>query len=179
MYDNKKYLFIFAANIHFKIKMMKIIKLTILLAAVILSTDFASARENADKEKTNDETIDSVVVINKADFLKKIYNYEANRDSFIYEGTLPCIVDFYADWCGPCRMVSPIMKDLASEYKGKVIFYKINIDKNKELAMAFGATSIPMFLFIPAKGEPQSTKGALPREFFVKIIEEFLLKDGK
>ncbi|MDR0742787.1 MAG: thioredoxin [Tannerella sp.] len=118
---------------------------------------------------------DTVAVLNKAAFLEKIYNYEKHPKEWIYEGNLPCIIDFYADWCPPCKKVAPVLKELASEYEGRVIIYKINVDKEKELAKAFGISSIPTFLFIPAKGNPQSAVGVLPRESFVKVIEEFLL----
>jgi thioredoxin len=120
-------------------------------------------------------TTDTVVVLNKADFFEKIYNYEKNPKEWIYEGNLPCIIDFYADWCMPCKKVAPILIELAAEYKGQVIMYKINVDKERELATAFGISSIPTFFFIPAKGTPQSAKGILPRESFVEVIEKFLL----
>jgi thioredoxin len=117
-----------------------------------------------------------VVFLGKADFLNKIYDYKKNPDKWVYEGKLPCIIDFYADWCGPCRKVSPILKELADEYKGKVLVYKIDVDKEKELAAVFDVRSIPAYLFIPADGMPQTGVGSLPREYFVKVINEFLLK---
>ena len=87
----------------------------------------------------------------------------------------PCIVDFYADWCGPCKKISPILKELAGEYKNDIIIYKINVDNEKELAAAFGIQSIPTLLFIPAKGKPQLAQGALSKEQFVEQINGFLL----
>ena len=116
-----------------------------------------------------------VVVLNKADFLTKVYNYEKNQTEWVYEGTKPCIVDFYADWCGPCKKISPILKELAGEYKNDIIIYKINVDNEKELAAAFGIQSIPTLLFIPAKGKPQLAQGALSKEQFVEQINGFLL----
>lgn len=122
---------------------------------------------------------DTIVVLNKADFLAKIYNYEKHSEEWVYEGELPCIIDFYADWCGPCKMVTPILKALAAEYKGKLIVYKIDVDREKELARVFGVRSIPTYLFIPKKDNPQSAMGAMPRESFEKVIKEFLLKDSE
>ena len=118
---------------------------------------------------------ETVVVLNKADCLTKVYNYEKNQTEWVYEGTKPCIVDFYADWCGPCKKVSPILKELAGEYKNDIIIYKINVDNEKELAAAFGIQSIPTLLFIPAKGKPQLAQGALSKEQFVEQINGFLL----
>jgi thioredoxin len=132
----------------------------------------------AQTENKKETAPDRVVVLNKADFLKKVSDYEKNSNAWVYEGDLPCIIDFYADWCGPCKRVAPILKELADEYRGQVIFYKINVDKERDLARAFGISSIPTFLFIPGKGTPQSAVGALPRESFVKVIKEFLLKEN-
>jgi len=118
-----------------------------------------------------------VVILTKKDFLEKVFNYEKNQETFVFEGTLPCIVDFYADWCGPCRMVDPILKDLAKEYKGKINIYKVNIDREVELARLFRINGIPAYLFVPAKGKPQMRTGARPRETFIKEFNEILLKN--
>ncbi|MDR1676704.1 MAG: thioredoxin [Tannerella sp.] len=116
-----------------------------------------------------------VILINKADFLTKVYNYEKNSDQWTYEGKRPCIIDFYADWCGPCRRIAPIMKELASVYKGKIDFYKIDVDREKELATTFGITSIPLILFVPVDGKPQAAAGFLPKETIIEQIDRFLL----
>ena len=160
---------------------MKIFKLALLLVAILFSVNCTFApsdkeSKNKNETKSGDDLTGEVITLNKEDFLKKIFNYEKNTDKWVYEGNLPCIIDFYADWCPPCKMVEPILKELAKEYNGKIIFYKINTDKERELAMAFGIRSIPTYLFVPAKGDPQSTAGALPRESFEKVINEFLLK---
>jgi thioredoxin len=117
-----------------------------------------------------------VIVLNKADFLAMIYNYEKNTEEWVYEGDKPCIVDFYADWCGPCKRIAPIMKELASQYKDDVVFYKINVDNEQELASVFGVSSIPMILFVPVNGKPQAALGALPKATLVTQIENFLLE---
>ena len=136
-----------------------------------------SEDENITAEvKEIEKTFGEVVVLTKKDFLEKVFNYEVNRDSFIYEGNLPCIIDFYADWCGPCKKVEPILKELAKEYEDKIIIYKINTDRERELARTFGIQSIPTYFFIPAEGDPLSAMGAMPRESFVRVIDEILLK---
>lgn len=134
--------------------------------------------ENAPKAATETTTSAEGEVINmtKAEFLTKIFNYEKNPNKWVYEGNKPCIIDFYADRCGPCKAVAPILKELAAEYKGKIVIYKINVDKEKELATAFGIRSIPTMLFVPQTGDPMISQGALPKEELVKQIDNFLLK---
>ena len=149
-------------------------KYTFLLMAILLTAPCLFAHTDHINSANNEGEI---IILTKKDFLEKVYDYEKNRDRFVYEGNLPCIVDFYADWCGPCRMVDPILKDLAKEYKGKIIIYKVNIDNEKSLAKAFGIMSIPTYFFIPVNGEPQASQGAMPRESFLKVIKEILLND--
>ena len=96
-----------------------------------------------------------VTELTKADFLKKVANYEASPDKWVYEGDKPCIVDFYATWCGPCKMVAPILEELADEYAGKIDFYKVDTEKEEELAASFGIRSIPSLLFCPMGETPQ------------------------
>ena len=110
-------------------------------------------------------------------FKEKIFNYEENKD-WKFEGELPCIIDFYADWCGPCKMVSPILETLQKEYDGQINIYKIDTDKEAELSSVFGIRSIPSLLFIPRSGQPRMAMGAMPRESFVKIINEVLLNQS-
>lgn len=117
-----------------------------------------------------------VIHIGKTEFVEKIYDYEKNPDKWIYNGKKPAIVDFYADWCGPCRMLSPTLESLAHKYKDKIIIYKVNTDKERELAAAFGITSLPTLLFIPMDKMPQVAQGALPKEDLEKAINDFLLK---
>jgi len=112
--------------------------------------------------------------LTKETFLEKVFNYEQNKE-WKFEGDLPCLIDFYADWCGPCKMVAPIMDELSEEYKGKVNFYKINTENEQELAGAFGISSIPSLLFVPKEGQPQMAVGALPKDSMVKVIEDELL----
>jgi thioredoxin len=112
--------------------------------------------------------------LTKDTFLKKVFNYETNKE-WKFEGDLPCIVDFWAPWCGPCRMVGPVLDELSNEYKGKVNFYKINTDEEQELGSVFGIRSIPSLLFVPKEGQPKMAVGALPKESLKKVIEEELV----
>jgi thioredoxin 1 len=106
-------------------------------------------------------------------FKNKVFNYEASKD-WKYEGDKPCLIDFYADWCGPCKMVAPILEELATEYQGKLNIYKIDTEQEKALASVFGIQSIPSLLFVPISGQPQMAMGALPKETFKKAFKEVL-----
>jgi thioredoxin len=111
-------------------------------------------------------------------FRDKIFNYETDRD-WNYRGDLPAIVDFYADWCGPCKMVAPILDRLSRKYEGKIHVYKVDTEAEPELSGMFGIQSIPTILFIPMKGEPQAVMGALPEKEFERVIAELLLPEAK
>ena len=111
--------------------------------------------------------------LTKQTFFEKVFDYENNKD-WKFEGELPCIIDFYADWCQPCRVVAPILEELASEYEGKINIYKVNTESETELAAAFGIRSIPSLLFIPMEGQPQMAMGALPKETFKQAIADVL-----
>lgn len=131
---------------------------------------------SANVDSSNEAKAETKVIhLTKAEFLEKVYNYEKNPDAWKYEGDKPAIVDFYATWCGPCKMIAPILEELAKEYDGKIVIYKIDTDKEKELASAFGIRSIPTLLFIPKSGDPQVAQGAMPKEGLKKAIDEFLL----
>jgi len=113
--------------------------------------------------------------LTKETFLEKVFNYEKNKD-WSFEGKLPCIIDFYADWCQPCKIVSPILEELSKEYEGKINIYKVNTEDETELSAAFGIRSIPSLLFCPADGQPQMAQGALPKETLIQAINDVLLK---
>jgi thioredoxin len=111
--------------------------------------------------------------LTKSTFQEKVFNYEQNKE-WKYEGKLPAIIDFWAEWCAPCRMVAPVLEELSEEYKGKINIYKVNTEQEQELAAAFGIQSIPSLLFIPIDDQPQMAAGALPKDTFVKIIQDVL-----
>jgi len=106
-------------------------------------------------------------------FKEKVFNFTDNKE-WKFEGTLPCIIDFYADWCGPCKMVAPILEELAKEYDGKLDVYKVNTEDQRELAGIFGIQSIPSLLFVPKEGQPQMAMGALPKETFKQAFKDVL-----
>jgi thioredoxin len=112
--------------------------------------------------------------LTKDSFKEKVFNFEVNTE-WKYEGKTPCMIDFYADWCGPCKMVSPILEELQNEYGNKLIVYKVNTENERELSAIFGIQSIPSLLFVPMEGQPQMAMGALPKETFERAIEEVLL----
>jgi thioredoxin len=132
--------------------------------------------ENNEIENSDSQTSSKPEYLTYNTFLEKVWDFEKNPEEWIYEGDVPCVIDFYADWCKPCRLVAPIMDDLAKEYDGKVKIYKIDVDKEKRLAQVFQVRSIPSVLFSPKEGRPMMQAGALPKDQYVKIIEDNLLK---
>lgn len=116
----------------------------------------------------------NVIELNAAEFRKQVYDYEKNPDVWKYEGRLPAAIDFYATWCGPCRTMAPVMETLAGEYAGRIVVYKIDVDKEQRLAGLFGVRSIPTFLFIPKEGQPQQVAGAMDSAQMRKIIDDLL-----
>ncbi|GAB4224707.1 MAG: thioredoxin [Bacteroidales bacterium] len=131
-----------------------------------------SVAEAGDKTETDLKPI----YLTTEEFKEKVWDYEANPEEWVYNGELPCVVDFYADWCKPCKMVAPIMDDLADYYTGRVQFYKVNTDNERELSMVFQIRSIPAILFAPGEGRPAMQTGAMTKEDYIKIIDEFVLK---
>ena len=154
--------------------MKKILLLMVALFTLGTACTNASTATNETTETTAKKD-SKVISLTKADFIAKVYDYKKNAKEWIYEGDKPAIVDFYATWCGPCKRVAPILEELAKEYEGKIVIYKVDTDKEPELAKAFGITSIPTLIFIPKTGNPQAAQGAMPKEGFKKAIEEFLL----
>lgn len=137
-------------------------------SVLVMNLCFAGQAVNESKESP-------VKHLTKVEFMNKVYDYKKNPDKWVYEGDKPAIVDFYATWCGPCKTIAPVLEELAKEYEGKIVIYKIDTDKERELASAFGISSIPTLLFIPVKGDPQVAQGALPKESLKRAIDDFLL----
>jgi thioredoxin len=141
-------------------------KIFIALAILASSISFAA---NAQTKKA------TVITLNTKEFCEKVY--DINAESLKYKGQKPAIVDFYADWCGPCRAIAPMLQELAAQYVDKIVIYKVNIDKDPDLAHAFGIRSIPAVMYVPAKGEPKMTVGGREKSKFEAEIKAYLLKD--
>ena len=142
--------------------------LTLLLVCAALS--FAC-------NNNNKETEGNTIHLTKAEFLKKVVDYESNVNEWKYLGDKPAIIDFYADWCGPCRKLSPLLEEIAAEYKNDIIIYKVNVDKEPDLATAFGIRSLPTLFFVPMQGNPSVVEGFLPKEELYKAMNATILKE--
>ena len=151
----------------------------VLMLTVIAFTACAGkAKENNNEINKSTTEVKQMTPIHltKAEFLAKVANYETNPTEWKYLGDKPCIIDFYADWCAPCKTIAPILEDLAKEYSGQIYVYKIDTEQEQELAAAFGIRSIPTLLFCPIGENPQMAQGAMPKDAFKQAIEEVLLK---
>ncbi len=126
----------------------------------------------------NDKKEDYVIEMDELMFLTRVFDYKHNNAAeWSYKGDKPCIIDFYATWCAPCRMIAPSLKDLAKEYKDSIYVFKVDVDKQRELAAAMGIQSMPTIIFIPTQGQPQIIVGAADKNTFRRAIKEVLLKE--
>ena len=155
--------------------------MSVLSALILAACGGASEARSAQNENQQNEqqskttTVMKPIHLTKAEFLKKVVDYEGNPTEWKYLGEKPAIIDFYASWCGPCKRVAPILDELAAEYGDKIDIYKIDTEQEQELAAAFGIRSIPTLLFVPMEGKPQMVQGAIGKADFEKIIQEVLL----
>lgn len=140
------------------------------------SSDAENSQPTTTDNTLKTENMSKTIHLTRADFLSKVANYEENPDKWVYLGDKPCIIDFYADWCGPCKMVAPILDELAEEYDGQIYIYKVDTEAEQQLSADFGIRSIPTILFCPMGEAPQMAQGALPKDAFKQAIEEVLLK---
>ena len=161
---------------------MKIKLITITI--IILSLSGCKMNGNGKTEITDtltnieqDEIVKSTktIQLTKEDFLIKVADYKNSSYEWKYLGDKPCLIDFYADWCAPCKIVAPILEELAAEYEGQIYIYKIDTEKESELAAAFGIQAIPTLLFVPMNEAPQIAQGAIPKQDLKSVIEEVLL----
>lgn len=151
--------------------MKKIIAILLFASMALIAFGQASKTEPTKKEESKVKTIH----LNKIDFLTKVANYEANPSEWKYLGDKPALIDFYADWCGPCKAIAPVLEELAKEYDGEIYIYKIDTEAERELAAMFGIRSIPSLLFVPMEGSPQMAQGALPKNVLKEAINKVLL----
>jgi thioredoxin len=150
---------------------MKIISyLTFMIMPIIPLTSCHGQSSSSTKETSNKPAIE---YLTNATFKQKVFDYEKNKE-WKFIGDKPCIIDFFATWCGPCKMLSPTIEQVATDYKGKINVYKIDVDQQKELAGAFGISSIPTLLFCPGTGQPQIAQGLMSKEELSKAIKEVL-----
>lgn len=139
-----------------------------------------SFSEGLDSTKVETVADGAIEHLTKADFIAKIMDYQTNKTEWVYKNDKPCLIDFYANWCGPCRIAAPILAELAKEYKGQVYFYKINTEEQQELAAVFGIKSIPAFLYCPKEGKPSMISGIAKsneqtKQMFKYYIDTLLL----
>lgn len=139
------------------------------------SQNQTQAQDQTSSSSTKTKTVMKPIELTKAEFLQKVANYETSPNEWKYLGDKPALIDFYATWCGPCKMVAPILEELAAEYGDSIVIYKIDTDKEQELAAVFGIRSIPSLLFIPMNGTPQMVQGAMGKADFKRAIDELLL----
>ncbi len=154
---------------------MKKVFLAFLMLVFVVSGALAGSNKDNNTQETKEKVM-KTTHLTKAEFLTKVANYEKDPGKWEYLGDKPCIIDFYASWCGPCKMIAPILEELAEEYEGEIYIYKIDTEKERELAAAFGIRSIPTILFCPIGEDPQMAQGALPKATFKQAIDELLLK---
>lgn len=153
---------------------IKLFMLTSITAAYPVTSCTSNPEKKTEINNSQEKPGVNVTNLSAAEFKKLVFDYERNKE-WKYEGTKPAIIDFYADWCAPCRQLSPLVEEVAKEYSGKIVVYKVDTDKERELAQKLGISALPTLLFIPAKGEPRSSMGVLPKESLVKVVNEVLM----
>lgn len=150
-------------------------KSKIFLSVILSSFFFITCRsENPSKANSGSSAGSEVIQLTNENFKKMVFNYDLNKE-WKYEGTKPAIIDFYADWCAPCRQLSPLVDEIAKEYAGKIVVYKVDTEKEKMLAQNLGISGLPTLLFIPANGKPKVSMGLIPKENLIKAVNEVLL----
>ena len=168
-----------------KSKIKGILLVALAFSFTMVACSNQGKNNNTSKTETNSNKIENnmttttkkTINLTRAEFLTKVANFEETPDKWVYLGDKPAIIDFYADWCGPCKMIAPILEELAAEYEGQIYIYKVDTEAEQQLAGEFGIRSIPSILFVPMGEDPQMAQGALPKDAFKQAIEEVLLKN--
>lgn len=148
-----------------------------LVALLLISCNNKVETKDQIKEPIKKENKMTTIHLTKAEFLTKVANFETNPTEWKYLGDKPALIDFYADWCGPCKAIAPVLEELAAEYGDRIYIYKINTETESELAAIFGIRSIPSLLFVPMNAQPQMAAGALPKQQLKEAIDNLLLKE--
>ena len=149
------------------------------LTLIMLASCGGSKKEKNANNTQQETTVEDNTYVKSLDyktFVKKVWDIERYPDSFAYQGKLPCMIDFYADWCGPCKKVAPIMEEMAQKYEDEIIVYKVNVDKEQKLPTIFKVRNIPTVFFFPIDGQPLSQVGALSKEEYQNLINKHLIK---
>lgn len=158
---------------------MNILKTTLPLLLVVMSLISCGAKTKEVKDESNNKEKTYAISLTKEEFRKKVVDYTANPEEWLFIADKPVIIDFWAEWCVYCRRLAPVLEKLAQEYDGEIYVYKVNTEEEREVAAAFGIRSLPTLLFIPLNKDPQVVQGAIPKKELKKVIDEFLLKESK
>ena len=158
-------------------------RIFIVILSILLLTSCGGSKKDKKENKQEEKVQETVVeedsfakTLDYKKFIKNVWDIEKYPDSFAYKAKLPCIIDFYADWCGPCKRVAPIMEEIAKEYDGRLVVYKVNTDNEPKLSTILKVKNIPTVFFLPKEGQPLMQVGALSKEEYISIINQHLLK---
>lgn len=154
---------------------MKKISFITFVSTILILSSCNSIGGNNEPGNPTENVEGTVIRMNTEMFKKLVWDFQKSPADFVFNGDQPCVIDFYADWCRPCKMVAPIMEELAKQYKGKVVFYKVNTDQERELSQTFNIRSIPAILYVPKNGKPQMSVGLSGKETYIKTIQDLLL----
>jgi len=157
-------------------KLIKKLLPVLLIFAAVTACGARTTGENRDSDKKENTVKRYTVTLNQEEFLKKVVDFKSDSDEWKYLGDKPAIIDFYADWCSYCKKLAPVLEELAKEFEGQLVIYKVNTDNEREIASTFGIRALPTLLFIPMEGQPEIAQGAIPKDELKKYIESFLLK---